>query len=298
MYCPKCGNELKDGSQFCPKCGVRMADRTQKPAGKKQIPGKNHIEKAPKSIKQNPKAVPELLQKYKVLLTCGIALVLAVFLISRIGSASTPPLDADAVLEAYLSDQIQYQENKDLYQECFTYETENLMDMVADQMDSMLSLMDISLKSGEAGKRADELKDAVTEYFSRSSENQEKLVRAITKYSEFHIEKEKKKGKRVQAAVQIRSLDIPTVNRNMLDDVMSIRGIVKLVAKGISIGKLTEIATGDVAFVLDTFVEKAAITSERNSYTGTVEFVYDKKEGCWKVDHIDKQILKAYLGIR
>lgn len=25
MFCPKCGNEIKEGASFCPKCGTKVA---------------------------------------------------------------------------------------------------------------------------------------------------------------------------------------------------------------------------------------------------------------------------------
>lgn len=28
MFCPKCGNDVKNGAQFCPKCGEKMRVNT------------------------------------------------------------------------------------------------------------------------------------------------------------------------------------------------------------------------------------------------------------------------------
>ncbi|WP_080768486.1 zinc-ribbon domain-containing protein [Apilactobacillus kunkeei] len=28
-FCPKCGNELKEGAKFCPKCGAQIVQNVQ-----------------------------------------------------------------------------------------------------------------------------------------------------------------------------------------------------------------------------------------------------------------------------
>ena len=29
MFCPKCGNEIKEGASFCPKCGTKVASNQE-----------------------------------------------------------------------------------------------------------------------------------------------------------------------------------------------------------------------------------------------------------------------------
>lgn len=29
MFCPKCGNEIKEATKFCPKCGTKVASNQE-----------------------------------------------------------------------------------------------------------------------------------------------------------------------------------------------------------------------------------------------------------------------------
>jgi hypothetical protein len=41
MFCPKCGNEIKEGQKFCTKCGMQAPDLKQmKATGKAPAPPK------------------------------------------------------------------------------------------------------------------------------------------------------------------------------------------------------------------------------------------------------------------
>ncbi len=290
MYCPKCGNEIKNESSFCPKCGAQIHNRIQKPARQKISSGK-----APKI---NTAAFLVILQKYKVLLACGAALVFVLFFITRIWDPTIPPLDAEAVMSVYLTEQVSYSKNKELYRECFTYETENLIDLTVEQLEPIFDRMGAPLKNNGTDSRINDVKDGITEYFSQKPENQKKLVQAITQYSEFHMVNENRKGKKVKANMNVNYLDLSAVNRNILEDSISFAGIGSLFLEGVNLGTLADAAMGDMSFILDKFVEQASLTDERNSCTGAVEFIYDKKERCWKVDHMDKQLMRAYFGIR
>lgn len=38
MFCPHCGNEVKDGAVFCTKCGGRLQFDTETPVGEGAAP--------------------------------------------------------------------------------------------------------------------------------------------------------------------------------------------------------------------------------------------------------------------
>lgn len=295
MYCPKCGNEIKEGDLFCSKCGAKMINHAPKPADTKVSFNKVQTPNKSDSVNINT----ESRKKHKSLLAgCAIFLI-AVMLIARIWNPGLPALDADAVMEAYLEENIQYRNNKELYQKCFAYEAKDLTDQIADHLDSMLSIIGFNKQSGDVSNgKIGEMKDNIIEYFSQRPENQEALVREITKYSDVQIENQKRKGKRVKADITVRFLDITEINRGMLENSMNAQTILSLLIRENYFGVAEGIATGDVSFILDKFVEEAERSDARNVYTGAVEFVYDKKEGCWKVDKMDKQVMNAYFGIR
>lgn len=61
---------------------------------------------------------------------------------------------------------------------------------------------------------------------------------------------------------------------------------------------LSEIAFGDVSFILDRFEEKAESSTADKTYTGTVEFTYDKEDKCWEISSVDSGLLDAWFGIQ
>ena len=230
MYCPKCGNEIKNESSFCPKCGTQIHNRIQKPARQKTSSGK-----VPKI---NTEALSVMLQKYKALLVCGVALVFVLFFITRIWDPTIPPLDAEAVMSVYLTEQVSYSKTEELYRECFTYETENLIDLTVEQLEPIFDRMGVPLKNNGTDSRINDVKDGITEYFSQKPENQKKLVQAITQYSEFHMVNENRKGKKVKANMNVSYLDLSAVNSNILEDSISFAGIGSLFLEGVNLGTL------------------------------------------------------------
>lgn len=299
MYCPKCGSEIKDGSLFCPKCGAKMADRTQKTDSPKISLDKIHIPNKPVSINVNTEMISNLWKKHKSLLAVCAVFLIAVMLISKSWNPILPALDAEAVMEEYLEENVQYRNNKELYQKCFAYEAKDLTDQISKHLESMFSMIGLNRTSGDvSNSKISEMKDSIIEYFSQRPENQEALVREITKYSDVYIENQKRKGKKIKADITVRFLDVTAVNQSILENSMNAQTILGLLIRENYFGPAIQIATGDVSFVLNKFIEEAERSDARNVYKGTVEFSYDKKEGCWKVDKLDKQVMNAYFGIR
>ncbi|WP_432630448.1 zinc-ribbon domain-containing protein [Brotaphodocola sp.] len=290
MYCPKCGSEIKDGSTFCSKCGAKMSVREK---NVKETLGGMDVMKSLEFPKMGNLVVSK---KISGVIAC-VVVILGLIFFSRLLKPVFAPIDSTAVMEAYLEDSTRYQNNQGLYQECLAYEIDDLTSQITSQLDSMLSRFGISLRSSEAEKKINYLREDITEYFSQDTENQKSLVRAITEYSDFRIVNQVRKGKKIKADVTVEHLDLNAVNRNIVEDSMSIRNIAKLVTAGSEVSKLIDIGTGDVSFVLKKFVEKAETTDERESYTGTVEFIYNKKKKCWEVDYVDRQLIRAYFGI-
>ena len=272
-----------------------MTDHASKSADSRVSFNKVQTPNKPDSVNINTESG----KKHKSLLAGCVVLLIVVVLLARIWNPGLPVLNADAVMEAYLEENVQYRNNKELYQKCFAYEAKDLTDQIADHLDSMVSMIGLNKQSGDVSNgKIGEMKDNIIEYFSQRPENQEALVREITKYSDVSIENQKRKGKRIKADITVQFLDITAVNRSMLENSMNAQTILSWLIKENYFGAAIGIATGDVSFILDKFIEEAERSDARNVYTGTVEFVYDKKERCWKVDKMDKQVMNAYFGIR
>lgn len=66
MFCPKCGNQLKEGVKFCTKCGARMDDlrlentsANQQQAAAKQPEAKPPVAIKPASVRKTPEKNPK-----------------------------------------------------------------------------------------------------------------------------------------------------------------------------------------------------------------------------------------------
>ena len=136
----------------------------------------------------------------------------------------------------------------------------------------------------------------LSEFFSRDN-NLEQLAESVTGRSYFEAEKAKKKDGIVSAAVTVHYLDIPDINRQVIKDSTSLSELTKLIKNRSSVWMgLSEIAFGDVSFILDRFEEKAGGSTADKTYTGTVEFTYNKEEKSWEISSVDSGLLDAWIG--
>ena len=298
MFCPKCGSELREGASFCPKCGTKIENRTEWAAapGKKVAEFQEIKKKLPemKQVETFIKSIPP-----KMAAGIAAAVVILVLAVSFLGRPNMKNLDTEKLTEKYFEDQLDYSENNYMYEACFNYMAQDLTAQLTKKVAPILRTFDLYEPARLEEVQAQRAVDKLTEYFSNES-NQKKLIKTITQYSDVEVGEVNKEDGVVTANVTVEYLDISSVNQEMLDDASSVKGFAKLLAKanGMSITGALVTASGDASFVLDVFKEKAEESDARKSYTGTVEFTYDKDEKCWEISQMDSGLLNAYFGIQ
>ena len=298
MFCPKCGSELREGASFCPKCGTKIENRTEPAAAPvKKVPEFQEIKANLPEIKQ----VETFIKSIPPKMVAGIAaaVVILILAVSFLGRPNMKNLDTEKLTEKYFEDQLDYSENNYMYEACFNYMAQDLTAQLTKKVAPILRTFDLYEPARLEEVQAQRAVDKLTEYFSNES-NQKKLIKTITQYSDVEVGEVGKEDGVVTADVTVEYLDIPSVNQEMLDDASSVKGFAKLLAKanGMSITGALVTASGDASFVLDAFKEKAEESDARKSYTGTVEFTYDKDEKRWEISQMDSGLLSAYFGIQ
>ena len=298
MFCPKCGSELREGASFCPKCGTKIGNRTEPAAAPvKKIPEFQEIKKNLPEMKQ----VETFIKSIPPKMAAGIAaaVVILVMAVIFLGRPNMKNLDTEKLTEKYFEDQLDYSENNYMYEACFNYMAQDLTTQLTKKVAPILKTFDLYEPARLEEVQAQRAVDKLTEYFSNES-NQKKLIKTITQYSDVEVGEVNKEDGVVTADVTVEYLDISSVNQEMLDDASSVKGFAKLLAKanGMSITGALVTASGDASFVLDAFKEKAEESDARKSYTGTVEFTYDKDEKRWEISQMDSGLLNAYFGIQ
>lgn len=298
MFCPKCGSELREGASFCPKCGTKIENRTEPAAAPvKKVLEFQEIKKNLPEMKQ----VETFIKSIPTKMAAGIAaaVVILVMAVSFLGRPNMKNLDTEKLTEKYFEDQLDYSENNYMYEACFNYMAQDLTTQLTKKVAPILKTFDLYEPARLEEVQAQRAVDKLTEYFSNES-NQKKLIKTITQYSDVEVGEVNKEDGVVTADVTVEYLDISSVNQEMLDDASSVKGFAKLLAKanGMSITGALVTASGDASFVLDAFKEKAEESDARKSYTGTVEFTYDKDEKRWEISQMDSGLLNAYFSIQ
>lgn len=298
MFCPKCGSELREGASFCPKCGTKIENRTESSAAPvKKIPEFQEIKANLPEMKQ----VETFIKSIPPKMAAGIAaaVVILILAVSFLGRPNMKNLDTEKLTEKYFEDQLDYSENNYMYEACFNYMAQDLTAQLTKKVAPILRTFDLYEPARLEEVQAQRAVDKLTEYFSNES-NQKKLIKTITQYSDVEVGEVNKEDGVVTADVTVEYLDISSVNQEMLDDASSVKGFAKLLAKanGMSITGALVTASGDASFVLDAFKEKAEESDARKSYTGMVEFTYDKDEKRWEISQMDSGLLNAYFGIQ
>lgn len=298
MFCPKCGTELREGASFCPKCGTKIKNRTEPAAAPvKKVPEFQELKANLPEMKQ----VETFIKSIPPKMAAGIAAVVVILTlaVSFLGRPNMKNLDTEKLTEKYFEDQLDYSENNYMYEACFNYMAQDLTAQLTKKVAPILRTFDLYEPARLEEVQAQRAVDKLTEYFSNES-NQKKLIKTITQYSDVEVGEVNKEDGVVTADVTVEYLDISSVNQEMLDDASSVKGFAKLLAKanGMSITGALVTASGDASFVLDAFKEKAEESDARKSYTGTVEFTYDKDEKRWEISQMDSGLLNAYFGIQ
>ncbi len=283
MFCPKCGNDVKNGAQFCPKCGEKMRENA------------GSTKKAEKQGVSLPLKLPRIPAKAAAgILGAVLIIALAVFFSGpRAGKINT-----QAMMEEYFAEHSGYPENEHLYRSCFSYMVNDLTAQFSQNIKLSLGKAGENFADEDVREFSSKMGSVLSEFFSRDN-NLEQLAESVTSRSYFEAEKAKKKDGIVSTSVTVHYLDIPDINRQVIEDSTSLSELAKLIKnrKNIWVG-LSEIAFGDVSFILDRFEEKAESSAADKTYTGTVEFTYDKEEKCWEISSVDSGLLDAWFGIQ
>ena len=282
----------------CPKCGTKIENRTEPAAATvKMVPEFQEIKKNLPEMKQ----VETFIKSIPPKMAAGIAaaVVILILAVGFLGRPNMKNLDTEKLTEKYFEDQLDYLENNYMYEACFNYMAQDLTAQLTKKVAPILRTFDLYEPARLEEVQAQRAVDKLTEYFSNES-NQKKLIKTITQYSDVEVGEVSKEDGVVTADVTVEYLDISSVNQEMLDDASSVKGFAKLLAKanGMSITGALVTASGDASFVLDAFKEKAEESDARKSYTGTVEFTYDKDEKRWEISQMDSGLLNAYFGIQ
>lgn len=282
MFCPKCGNEVKDGVQFCPKCGGKMRED----------------QKIVKNIKKQ-KTLPAIrMPQIPVKAAAGIlGAVLVIALIIVLSGPRVGKIDTQMLMTQYFEEHTEFEENKSQYRSCFRYVVNDLTDQLSADAGNMLGRMGADTLSANVQEVSSQLGQLLSGYFS-NDENQKQLAETVMKGSYFEAGKAKKKDGVVYAEVSVRYLDISDINSQVIEESVNLSELVSLIKNGnIWINALGAV-TGDASFILDRFEEIAADSLSDNICTGTVEFTYNKKEKQWEISHVDGKLLDAYFGIQ
>lgn len=206
-------------------------------------------------------------------------------------------------MDAYFEEHTGYgTSNQEQYQDCFRYAVNDMTLQLSGKMAFLLDSVGVSTDGVDLERVSSQVGDKISGYFSRS-DNQIVLVDEVLAHSSCKVGKIQKDGDRATAEVTVTSLDISDVNRLLIDDTVSVQKFAALAVQFILgnkkdfIGNLVDVASGDLSFVLDGFVEKAGEAKGRKTYAGQAEFIYDRESGEWSIDRMDEGLLEAYYGI-
>ncbi|MFR5727791.1 MAG: hypothetical protein ACLUEJ_15310 [Clostridium sp.] len=181
---------------------------------------------------------------------------------------------------------------------CFSYMVNDLTAQFSQNIKLSLGKAGENFADEDVREFSSKMGSVLSEFFSRD-DNLEQLAESVTGRSYFEAEKAKKKDGIVSAAVTVHYLDIPDINRQVIKDSTSLSELTKLIKNRSSVWMgLSEIAFGDVSFILDRFEEKAGGSTADKTYTGTVEFTYNKEEKRWEISSVDSGLLDAWFGIQ
>lgn len=295
MFCKNCGKELKEGIGFCPECGTKITkDKTQKnkKAGIK-IPEKSSLTASLSAEKELPKL--EGLNK-KILLAAGAILVVILLIVSMLHPKASD-IDTEMLVGNYLLEHTEYSSNQNQYEKCYEHVMLDMTKQIREVLTPISEQLGFSSYQSERIFKA--IGDLLSKYFS-NKQNQTAIVGGILSYSDYEVGKAKKVGDVISADVTISFKNITKINECVIGDISSGQGFTAFVAQlAISgtAGIIENIATRDISFLVDSFLEQASVV-QNDSYIGQVEFVYNKDTKEWEISHFDTRLLDVYYGIK
>lgn len=304
MFCPKCGGEIKDGAKFCPVCGAAAGRKPAKGTGGKSAPKLTKaVADAVETLSGTAPARKDerratLLRDRRILMAVvfGVVILLAAVFLFQ------PRLkeeDAQKLVKAYFEESQEYSGNANQYAACFQYTVNDLTRQLSGNLTSMLSSWGMDTSKMDVNTITTQIGSLLSDYFSDAS-NQMTLAEAILEKSTFEAGKVEKKGGAVTMEITVTSLDITEINRQLLQDSVSVNGFVRMAMKFVGGGwleSIVDVAGGDISFVMDSFLDKVETVDKTNTYTGTIEFKYNREKKAWEISDVGPGILDAYYGI-
>lgn len=337
MFCPKCGEEVKDRAKFCPSCGAETGRRAPeggngRPAAPGAVSGAGQA--AGKAVGSALKALPANIPRAQAtaggsaqataggsarakgqagagappnrLAKLAIPAAAALIVVILIVCATRPRLkeaQAKELVGAWFEEQTEYASGQARYEACFRRAVTDLTSQLSGKLVSIMEGAGIDAGGFDAQGAAGGIGDMMASYYSNSA-GQVSLVEAVTSRSGFKVGKVEKEDGAVSVQVTVTGVDIAEVNRLLLNDAVSVQGIAKIAAqfvfggKGGFIGNIASAAGGDISFILDGFVEKARTAEVSEAFTGRVTFEYNRETKEWEISSADPGLLDAWYGIR
>lgn len=296
MYCPQCGREIKTEVLFCPDCGTRLPEKAKKRAGGHQPqPARLWLSR------QKKKTGGFRMRRFVPFWIGGAALFFMLFFcVLHMGNSAPAFAEQEQLrlLNEYLTEHLADEKQSGLYEACLSNEVDDLMGQLSARLSSLLESAGITIENSEKKELLRQIKHQFADYVKQKPENQAAFAYSVTEASRLEITGQKQKGKRLQSKVTVSYLDFSAVNQKLLQEAGSVSGIVKLFAGGDLLSKLTGTAFGEAEALLEAFLDAAETTQERKSYTGTVEFLYNKETKEWEVSSVDRGIWQAYFAVK
>ena len=162
----KCGNDVKNGTQFCPKCGEKMRVNT------------GSTKKAEKKGVSFTWKRPQISIKAAGLLGAVLVLVFAILLLKP----SAGKIDTQAMMEEYFAEHSEYSENENLYHSCFDYMVNDLTEQFFQNIKLSLGKLRENFEDKEVSDLSSKLGKVLSESFSRAA-NMEQLAESVTSRS-------------------------------------------------------------------------------------------------------------------
>lgn len=281
MYCPKCGTELKNGFDFCPKCGAKLSRNT----AAEGIEAKN-----PLPTPSNPAKIRRIIP---VIVGCAALFLVFTFLFFRSGPVPEET-ETKQLLTEYLKQQTYDSSNQELMQECLSDEVEDLLSLLSKRLSSVLGNFGMSLDQEEISG----IQESCLEYIRENQAISQAFSSAVADRSEITIREQKRRGQKLRVKVTISSLDLSSVNQELLDETLNVENLTDFLSSDwMQLLKGFAFSSEKVEYLFGVILESVPSSGEKKTYTGTAELTYNKEKELWEVSSVDQKLLRAYFAM-